>query len=241
MSVKSIYFKRFIMNCEDFVRFGNQLEQQHFSAHFQKGFIIEERTDYSLLGHYIREMPTEVTKFNHQENKIIEDTTFLTILVSFKIDIGRQFLEISSSKDYVSALLVELSKQAKFKFSIMDFYFDFKRVINVLKKKNIFFKVLNIKIKDFLLYDGVKGDCTFTVGDNSLVEKYFYNYLNNIQTFSILLHEVGSNGLRITFHREGAIFLPRKLDALQKERAEEIKDLIVEGVTDDARGTECYW
>lgn len=240
MSTTNIFLKSIYIEPQCFIEIIRNVAQKQFSNKKRNGFLIEEKADNSLSGYFIRELPTEMKVFSSDKNRIIKQVFYKSVLVYFEIHRDENLLEISSTNSDAAAFLAEISRLSKFKILISDFQIPFDKVVDILRRDRFSFYIQKVKVRDYPIWEGVIAECSFTLTNQSEWEKLFSKCSEKIESLTIFFDEIGREGVKVSFHKEGIIILPRGISELEREKILEIKNKIIRGIINAGR-TECCW
>lgn len=210
--MKSILFKSFNLTPIQYADLLSDLKDFVYNVEVGEGVqVVEEHHDYARCIYCFDSVSSQNTynpdtgEFSKIEIKRIE-------LIPFIIDLQYKTLDIIGSKQKCSKVVEMIGKITKFKIAISDIQVNPIKTLVACAESGISYRVNRVKIKDYLFFDNIVGDCVLDLSDYDKTEDLLAKYERQIVNFSTVL--TFDESYSITFSKNGAITLHKDFEEL---------------------------
>ena len=213
--MKSILFKSFILNQMQFLDLVQSFRSFPYTSENGEGIqIVDECSDYVRCV-YCYDTVTSQPTYNPITNEFTKIEVKRIELIPFIIDHQYNTIDVIGNKQKCAKVVDILGRLTKFKIAISDSHVDPVKILLACSKLGISYRVNKIKIRDYVFFDNIVGNCVLNLSEYDKTDAVLSKYSEQIVSFTVAL--TLDDSYTITFYRSGAITLHKDFEELDIE------------------------
>lgn len=208
--MKNIIFKSLKLSKELFDNLVSYMENFFYNSELGEGIQVISQGSTYIYCNYILEKIISQDTFNPNTNEF-EKVEFKRIeIVPFIVDYEYSTLDIIGNKQKASRVADLIGKMLKYKVAIGDIQVQPIKILSICKSEGLFYTVNRVKIKDYIFFDNIIGECVLNLTDYPHANDILIKYEQQITNFSATIGF--EENYIITFYKSGAISIYKDIE-----------------------------
>lgn len=164
----------------DFDELVSSISSTKYGENGKYGFVIKESEANRIEAHLIVKSPTSFRDYNEEKNIVERVEQDRRVLIPFRLDFQRQFLEVFSDKQNTKKVVSRLGASTNRGISIDSMDLDLPKVYSMLSSSSMKFNIKSLRIRDFSINEYTSGNYYLTVYEQSEGKRLINDYASKI-------------------------------------------------------------